>query len=555
MGFANLAGAWALVGLVAVVAIHLLRRQPRRVVATTLFLVPPTPASLRGGRRVERLRSSAALWLQLAAVALLALALLQPFHRDARTRRRVAVVLDASASMTASREAALAAVERRTRALADEPVDWLLRETTTWRPALYAGTSGSALVGAVSGWQSCRPGHDFGPVLVAARTAVGSAGDVVLVTDRPADVPAGVEVVQVGQRRGNVGFAGVTLTGDASWRALVRSWSDTPERREAAVTVDGKAVSTVALDLAPGELRVLDGTFPPQGERVELRLTPDALPLDDMLPLVRPRPKPLIVHVDGEAIPTAVAERLRTALAPATLGDIATADLVITRGVPPAARAAVVLRRSEGARLSAAPVLGAADPLTDRLSWDGLLVPETAPLAVERGDRVLLWQSGRAIGLRRGRHLHLAFDTGATHAERLPAFVLLLARFAESVRAEKVAFAQVNAETAQALDVASRVSGPPPQVTPASGDSTLRAPCTPGFFDVRQGDTVLLTGAAHLADPRESDLRGAASREDGVIAGRGEAEEQRRPHPLGSVALLAAGALFVLGWIAEARVR
>ena len=39
----------------------------------------------------------------------------------------------------------------------------------------------------------------------------------------------------------------------------------------------------------------------------------------------------------------------------------------------------------------------------------------------------------------------------------------------------------------------------------------LRAPTEPGYFEVRQGEEVLLAGAAHFGDSRESDLREAAS--------------------------------------------
>lgn len=42
----------------------------------------------------------------------------------------------------------------------------------------------------------------------------------------------------------------------------------------------------------------------------------------------------------------------------------------------------------------------------------------------------------------------------------------------------------------------------------------LRAPAVPGFFELKQGDAALLTGAAHFADPRESDLTGASAKDE-----------------------------------------
>ena len=42
----------------------------------------------------------------------------------------------------------------------------------------------------------------------------------------------------------------------------------------------------------------------------------------------------------------------------------------------------------------------------------------------------------------------------------------------------------------------------------------LRAPAVPAFFELKQGDAALLTGAAHFADPRESDLTEAGARDE-----------------------------------------
>ena len=54
MTFENPAAAWALLAIPAILAIHLLQRRARRVLVSTLFLLPQQPARSLGGRSLER---------------------------------------------------------------------------------------------------------------------------------------------------------------------------------------------------------------------------------------------------------------------------------------------------------------------------------------------------------------------------------------------------------------------------------------------------------------------------------------------------------------------
>src|SRR6266852_6859515 len=101
--FANPWGFLALLGVPAILAIHFLQRESRRVVSSTVFLLEQlSPVSARG-RRIERLRNSIPLWLQLLAVLLLAWLLAQPRWLRKDSTQRVIAVLDSSVSMTAFR--------------------------------------------------------------------------------------------------------------------------------------------------------------------------------------------------------------------------------------------------------------------------------------------------------------------------------------------------------------------------------------------------------------------------------------------------------------------
>jgi hypothetical protein len=130
-------------------------------------------------------------------------------------------------------------------------------------------------------------------------------------------------------------------------------------------------------------------------------------------------------------------------------------------------------------------------------------------------DQVLLWQGERPLLFIRAlgaiRTLVVNFDLRRSNADRLPAFVVLLHRFIDTIRAEKVAPEQRNVEINQLLQVAADPAGPAARMVPESTEGVLRAPDEPGFFRVAQGEKTLLTGAAHFADPREADFRQAAS--------------------------------------------
>ena len=145
------------------------------------------------------------------------------------------------------------------------------------------------------------------------------------------------------------------------------------------------------------------------------------------------------------------------------------------------------------------------------------------------------------------------FDVRQSNADRLPAFVVLLNRFLETVREKKVAFERSNVETNQPLHVASDPAGPPPRMP--DGDATLRAPFTPGFFEVKQGDRVLLDAAAHFADARQADFKAATSAD--TLEGKTSRmlEHNSREDFLWPFFALALGAVFLANWAATGRGR
>ncbi len=177
LSFANPAGFWALLALPVVLGIHFLQRQSRRVVTSTLFLFDALNPVSAQGRRVERLRNSLPLWLQLAAVVLLAWLLAGPRWLRRDSTQRVVVVLDSSVSMLAFHDELGRALPSRLHSLdrTAARTEWRLLETDPARPTLYAGTDLAGLLAALARWTPHLGTHDFAPrAQRRARTRAGS---------------------------------------------------------------------------------------------------------------------------------------------------------------------------------------------------------------------------------------------------------------------------------------------------------------------------------------------------------------------------------------------
>jgi hypothetical protein len=139
-----LANPWGLAALAAVPAllvIHTLRQRSRRIRSSTLFLIEHAGVPPAGGLRLERLRRSVPLALQILAAAAIAWLLAEPRWIATRPRQTVAVVLDGSASMQAFREPAREALEKALRRIdrAARRTDWHLLQSGPRQAPLYAG--------------------------------------------------------------------------------------------------------------------------------------------------------------------------------------------------------------------------------------------------------------------------------------------------------------------------------------------------------------------------------------------------------------------------------
>lgn len=573
LSLANSSGLWALLGVPAILLIHFLQTKSRTIRVSTLFLLKPLAKESTGGRRIERLRNSVPLWLQLLAVVLLAWLLAEPRWIKSDSTQGVVVVLDSSLSMRAFQQQLAAVLPARLRTLARSAAktEWILIESDPAQPTLYTGGDVEALAAVLKKWKPRLGAHDFMPALRLGQSLLRQHGLLIFVTDRRVEkLPAGVELIAIGTPTDNCGFAGLRIeTGKAVWHALVKNYGATLQRRSWWIEIGGQKSAPEQIALEPGQALALKGSFPGGTQTCTLVLSGDAFSIDDRLPIALPQPKRLKVSAEtGTSFSEFFDQLLASAQAIDRIAENDAPDLKLAVYSPlspvlPAGNALVFLKEpGPRDKFLAGPVIAENDPLTDGLNWQGLLCKDTLRIPQKPEDRVLLWQDDRPlISVRGGAHRQLlfSFDLDQSNAKRLPAFVILLHRFIESVRSEKIAPETVNVETNQTLRVNADPAGKPVELRAddASGNvtaapaqaQTLRAPVEPGFFEVKQGSAILLKGAAHFADARTADLRGAESfdsLQNRTIASL--AEKNSRQDFLAPVWTLLVAGLLTLNW-------
>jgi hypothetical protein len=524
--FANLAGLWALLGVPIVIAIHFLQRESRRCVTTTFFLIERLAPVSAEGRRIERLRNSLPLWLQIAAILLLTWILIEPRWLRSNSFQSVAVVLDSSVSMEAFRPELAAALSKRLAEVgrAARHTQWTLLESDSARPTLYSGEDLAALLAAAARWSPRLGDHDPTAALRGALSLQRKNGTVIFATDHRVLLPEGVDVISVGEPIPDSGFAGLRAD-DEEWAALVINSGKEPQSRSWWIeSAKGKSPPE-RIDLAPGEVRTLRGRYP--DDHFELVMEGDRFSLNDRLPVVRPRPKTLLLSLP---VGQALFERVAKAVPDSRIVPPATADVrlyiydpLAPAPIPPGAIAEVRDPAPTDAYVTGR-ILAENHPLTAGLNWQGLLCKDTMTIPPRPGDEVLVWAGERPLIFLRGtppkQSLVLNFHLAQSNADRMPAFVVLLNRFLESVRAAKVERESLNFETGQAMDVASAGGAGPLEIDKVAASGALRAPDRPRFFQVSQGTRVLVDGAAYFADTREADFREASRFDtlDGRIA-------------------------------------
>ncbi|MDE0825249.1 MAG: BatA domain-containing protein [Akkermansiaceae bacterium] len=570
----NPLGFWALFGIPAVILIHFLQRQARIIPLSTLFLLSQTQRESVSGRRFDRITNSIPLWLQLLMVTLLTWLLVEPRYVKPASTQQVAVILDSSASMTVFKESLKEGLNNKLPDLRGTASNLQLYifESDPDKPTIYAGDSVEEAVAAVENWAPAAGAIDPTSALRLARSRVNREGILVYITDSPVEsLPFDAQVLAIGETLPNCGFTGVSFdTSDEKlvWKAVIRNYSDKELTRTWQVEfADGSLSKPTQLTISSGGMSTIASSFPNGTDRLRVLLNEDSFPLDDQLPLVRPAPKDLNIWSNTAPKFANFNARLSNSFPNvAFVNDSSEADISLVSYDPlspelPSADSIVVVdETTQSRRYLRGGIVAEKHPLMDGLNWQSLLVRESIELGLTEADEVLLWQGNRPLialrdttvfdeekgpdgaiissAARRISQLILNFDPTLSNAFKLPATVVLLHRFCENLRDQKIAPESRNTETGQAISVSAH-QGPEadPLVFTSFGPDgkesdqkvinidrakDLRAPATPGFFTIRQGEQLLLRSAAHFADTREADLRSCTS-QDNVSAITGEA--------------------------------
>lgn len=591
--FANPLGLFAMLGIPAVLAIHFFQNKTRRVEISTLFLIEDLTRESVRGSMWERIRNSPLLWLQLLAVLLLTWLLVQPMWLRSESVQQTIIVLDSSVSMRPFLDKMRGELKREVNKLAGaaSKSEWTVIESDTTRGTVYSGGDAGRLLAAVNAWKPSSGYHDVQPALQLARDLQRKNGVILFVSDhRPEGLAAGVELLAIGEPVENCGFAGARVdqgTNAMMWSALLMNYGKQSQQRRYHLEIGNTKTPDESVALEPSGIRAIRGEWPRGADRCRLVLDPDAFPLDDEMPLVLPEPKKLTALFSAPGDIQPLVEKIAGSLDAVEQDISGHPDLTISilragaSGLP-TERSGIFFLFDEKGGDALRPGLIAADqhPLMNGLSWQGLLTRNEKGLSTTNSDRTLLWQGNAPLIFLReyGRTHQLVFNFDVAHAnaDRLPAFVLLIRRFVESLRSEKIALEACNVELNQPLDIAAKLSdepvelwsdggspsqnggGPPPlhaTVLPP-GIASLRVPSEPGFFEIRQGTKKLFEGASHFADTREADFKLAKSENTITARARELTIRNSQRDMLTPLWLVLLGGTLLSGWaVAERRRR
>lgn len=603
--FLNPIGLVALLAVPAVIAIHLFRRRFRPHVVSALFLWRDPDRTALSGRKPERLRASASLFLEVAAAALLALAFAGLKLPGSGEAAHLVAVLDESASMDArggENEGESAA--DRARAVVRERIASLPRGSRVTlvasgsRPRLLAGPASfpSEAEERLGAYSPRAAGHDLLPA-VALALEIAAGGDVLVVTDRfePAPFPPEVELLSVGEPHDNAAIAHAARavetdreTGESKERLRLTIANGTARPRESApprrlvIRASGAGAPLLErpVEFAPGESRAsFSVDLPPGAPALEIALEPpDALAIDDRAFLSPAPPRPIAI---ASAL-TADEERLLgfsraerrldrlLALVPdaRATSDLAAADLVLAPKPVAAPERAWVLSIESGessARADYLPPFLAEKrhPLLDGVTLDGIVWSASADVAlaggiplVSAGNVPLVAES--PPGERRLFRMNL--DPARSTLARSPDWPILLANLLEMRRRELPGPERMNLVSGEPLvfrsdgeaTYALERDGEPARECRARGALVIDDPGPPGFVTLRTSGAGAFVYAIRFADPAESDLtalrpgrRPAAGRPPVVATGASGLAE--------SLLLAAALLAVLLDWFVLAR--
>ncbi len=301
MSFLSPAFLWGLLTLIPLIGIYFLKVRPRRQQTSAYFLWEKVLEERRSRALFRRLRDLLSLILLAMAFVFVVLALADPV-REGGPHEDVVLVIDASASMQAGDPSRFT----RAKAVARKRILGMRGHQraaiATWANDLHLHAHLTADPRALlASLDDLKPTALPGP-----RGALGESPPTrVLITDRFHDLPETVEQIAVGRQEANIGIVAADLQalpdGELGLYFQLVSTFGEPVRID--ITLRHEATDTLGKVIA---VEVLPGTNAPEVYRLASALRgawllqveqTDALPLDNVVPLVVTKRPPIRVGV------------------------------------------------------------------------------------------------------------------------------------------------------------------------------------------------------------------------------------------------------------------
>jgi len=532
-----LTAPWALLGGLAaagaLIAIYLYQRRYREREVSSLLLWAAIRSPASGGRTRERLRMPLTFWLELAALALLALAIAAPLLPSVSRSRPLVVVLDDSLSMQLSRERGRAAVQRELAGGGHSPIRVVLAGDSARMAGPAASDSGEALR-QLAEWKCLAPAGDLDAAIALALRSGGRDALILVLTDHAPPTAIGrgrMKWLALGEPIANLAFVGAARSASEKDRATfeIANFANAPQSTELTVSAAGRVLSRARVELAAHARRRLDSDLPPNAGAVEAAISGGA-PFDDRVTLLPERRPPVRTRLDltNQTLRELVTKALE-ATERVRIVD-AGAELAITDHGGATEPWWLELDAGKAASAFLGPfIVDRTHPLTDGVAFDGVIwgagSPHSATASrpiVLAGDRPLITDEESESG---GHVVRMSFDPASSNLQRSPAWPALLWNLAEWRSAAAPGFRYANVPLggtavavapprAAALQASVRAPDGSTRDVAATNGTIVIAATQPGVWTLRANNETFRFSSNALL-PEESDFAHATRGEFG----------------------------------------
>ncbi|MGB0582662.1 MAG: vWA domain-containing protein [Limisphaerales bacterium] len=309
----------ALIGIVSLpvlAAIYLMRNRFRRKTVSSLFLWQLQERSKEGGVKVQNIQVPLIFFLELLILALLVIAATGPRWQLGSNIRPLVIVLDDSASMTATTS------KGDVRANAMKALNEIVGRQRFLNYRIILAGQKARLLGSpmrtadelqetLKEWHCHSAASDLSTAVAFAREISRDDAYVVLITDRAppeqlADAPR-LRWWSFGEANGNIGFVNVARSlAEETDRCLfeIRNFTDDVRSTPLEVRAGGKLIQRKEIDLGTNATKRIVLNLPKDTPAVVATLGDDALPADNSAQLLSPLRKRVrvAVGIENEAL-------------------------------------------------------------------------------------------------------------------------------------------------------------------------------------------------------------------------------------------------------------